>query len=707
MLNISLKVNLESSDLRQPPLLIPQSNGKGILLRRRSLGTGSVKVASNAVSNGRSTDSIVVPSLDGSSQEPSGLITLFQPEEVKAEIIFVHGLGGGSFKTWTHQPSKLFWPQMILPFKHGFENRRIHSFGYNPEWTSKDSHGMANIHDFGLALLNSLVYSPEMRSSLETPIIFVCYSMGGLVTKQAYLLALQQPSYISVAKRCLAMVFLATPHRGSDLVGTLNMVLKASGLSSKLFINDLERGSLSTEIINDQFRHVAHKLTLFSFYETRAMPIAQGIKRIVVEHKSAVLGYAGEGSMPLDTDHRQISKYPTSKDPNYISVKNVLGAIIANELSSPHMAMKSLPVDNFTEVGRVLGFPEKPSCGLGNFKGDKNTAWSPNSCCFMPGAGKSFTANQVARHLELYNSNTGQFAFTSDHGTHSKASTCLMSMASRISRVNRDICYCLKNVLHEDTNFDRDNTKEVWDKLFLRGIFQVQLSEPFYFVLDALDECKDAALLISLLLSPDVPPILRVFMTYRTASSEIRAAVANAKYSLSTLEMSPVAIESDTKAFIPEKMARLTWMVDDISLPIGYEVLHRSSGSFKWIKLVFEGLQKVHTFSGIREVLDGIPQEMAESYTAALARASQRCTEKKLLASSLAWIVWNSDPLTVTELQKLLEGDMGERVFRLKEFLEDFYGDFLLIDSNDRITFIHDTARKFLIHSAESDLLSC
>ena len=147
-------------------------------------------------------------------------------------------------------------------------------------------------------------------------------------------------------------------------------------------------------------------------------------------------------------------------------------------------------------------------------------------------------------------------------------------------------------------------------------------------------------------------------------------------------------------------------MEDDISDGVARDVLQRSSGCFRWIKLVFEGLQRVHTARGIRKLLEGVPSKMAESYKTGLKHVSQRCTKRRLLASSLAWTVWNTGLLAAAELQDILEADLGERVFCLKEFLGAFCGDFLHINSSDRLTFVHDTARKFLIDSAESDLLS-
>lgn len=67
-----------------------------------------------------------------------------------------------------------------------------------------------------------------------------------------------------------SIIFLSSPHRGSNLSETLNRVLHASLVpGSKEFIAKLVAGSRTLERLNEQFRHVAPKMDIFSFYETR------------------------------------------------------------------------------------------------------------------------------------------------------------------------------------------------------------------------------------------------------------------------------------------------------------------------------------------------------------------------------------------------------------------------------------------------------
>lgn len=101
---------------------------------------------------------------DASSNDnkgPFGLTTLNEPSEpVVADLIFVHGLGGGSRSTWSKslEPS-LFWPQAWLPQDAGFADVRIHSFGYN---SGLEKESILNIYDFAKSLLASIQHCPAI-----------------------------------------------------------------------------------------------------------------------------------------------------------------------------------------------------------------------------------------------------------------------------------------------------------------------------------------------------------------------------------------------------------------------------------------------------------------------------------------------------------------------------------------------------------------
>lgn len=106
---------------------------------------------------------------------PLGLTTLFDPiNTAVSDLVFVHGLDGGSRSTWTKSDSpSLFWPKEWLPQDPGFQNVRIHSFGYNSNWGNES---ILNVHDFAKALLRSLSDCPAMprNSSVRCSSPLIC-----------------------------------------------------------------------------------------------------------------------------------------------------------------------------------------------------------------------------------------------------------------------------------------------------------------------------------------------------------------------------------------------------------------------------------------------------------------------------------------------------------------------------------------------------
>jgi hypothetical protein len=93
---------------------------------------------------------------------------------------------------------------------------------------------------------------------------------------------LHDPNYESIAASISAIIFLSTPHRGTNLAETLNRVLQASFVSApKRFLSELIKDSYTMQKLNEQFRHVANKLDIVSFYETRATPVGFSTHRIV------------------------------------------------------------------------------------------------------------------------------------------------------------------------------------------------------------------------------------------------------------------------------------------------------------------------------------------------------------------------------------------------------------------------------------------
>lgn len=90
------------------------------------------------------------------------------------------------------------------------------------------------------------------------------------------------PEYQSIVRSIAAITFLATPHRGTNLAQTLNKILQSTMVSnSKQYVAELARNSFTLQKLNEQFRHIAPRLDIVSFYETQPTSIGLKNNRIV------------------------------------------------------------------------------------------------------------------------------------------------------------------------------------------------------------------------------------------------------------------------------------------------------------------------------------------------------------------------------------------------------------------------------------------
>lgn len=128
------------------------------------------------------------------------------------DIVAVHGLGGDAFATWTHAKSKKFWLRDFL--RQQIPDARIMTFGYNADAAFGQS--TAEIIDHAKSLLASLVDKREEADEIHRPLMFIAHSLGGIVVKQALLQVRLEPRYHTIKDSTLGLIFLGTPHRGSD-----------------------------------------------------------------------------------------------------------------------------------------------------------------------------------------------------------------------------------------------------------------------------------------------------------------------------------------------------------------------------------------------------------------------------------------------------------------------------------------------------------
>lgn len=666
------------------------------------------------------------------SPQTLGLHIVHQPKaSAPLDIIFVHGLGGDSQKTWAkgHDPN-LFWPRLWLPLDSDVGKARILSFGYNAGFRAGAPKSVSNISDFAKELLYEMRFGrTDTGDDLgvgNVPIIFVVHSMGGLVVKKAYILGQNDEEYKSVINSISAIVFLATPHRGTGLAEVLNRVLKVSFQSQQNFIADLNKSSPALEELNEQFRHIAPKLSIWSFYETLATAI--GPKRMMVlEKDSSILGYPNEISRALNADHHDVCKFSSPDDANYITVRNALKTLVGRFRTRGINAMNSRMAEESQDIRNLLGINAGPEDDFDAFR----RWWAPGTCGWIleeesmerwlkepegshilwfsapPASGKSVLSTHVINHVKELGNSCQYFFFKFGDQKKRTLSALLRSLAYQIAREIPEFRQILRALSTEGVKIEEADGAVIWQKIFISILFELDLGRPLFWVIDALDESDTEKAFVELLrYLPNSRTPVRVLVVSRQTEPLIRAFDRIQEFvQLDKIEkFGHVHNATDIELLVAREFKHLRGS-EGLKAKITRSVIRRASGNFLWVRLVLEEILDCHTRADVQETLNDIPSDMTEMYTRMeLALLNNpRKSNKRLTRALFQWSICANRPLTLGELSQALKPEFPDFI-DLRRTIYDVCGQFVQVDEAGRVSMVHQTARDFLLQSSNTDI---
>ncbi|KAL1863051.1 hypothetical protein Daus18300_008207 [Diaporthe australafricana] len=263
------------------------------------------------------------------------------PNTAVANIVFVHGLFGGPWKTWAAKAKRkrgglsnredavsgtthVFWPETLLP--SAIDNVNIYSFGYDADVERfMSSAGLNTVHQHGRNLFNELY---ALRNS-QIPTIIIAHSLGGLVAKEA----LNQSAHSAhederdVVLSTRGIIFLGTPHRGSNAASygrvayLLTRFLAFQSANTKL-LSALEKNSETLDRISTDFFQTLESyknLRIASFSEEKEVRFGV-LGMQIVRADSAKIGHAREVWGSFSEDHRNMAKFSTAQDEGFVKV---------------------------------------------------------------------------------------------------------------------------------------------------------------------------------------------------------------------------------------------------------------------------------------------------------------------------------------------------------------------------------------------------
>ncbi|KAI0966346.1 WD40 repeat-like protein [Xylaria arbuscula] len=664
---------------------------------------------------------------------PLGLNLLFEPSEPKLEIVFVHGLKGGSRKTWSLDPtdSMTYWPKEWLPFEHGFRHARIHSFGYDSDW-SKSAASTLTVHDFALALLADLKHSQAIKRDGNTPIVFVAHSMGGLVIKKAYLLATRNEAYKEISSRIHSMYFLGTPHRGSDSATYLKLYLSLPLLvGAKSFVKELMPDSQTVHDINYEFRYSCAHLKLFSFFESQ--PTA-GI--MIVEKQSAVIGLPNEEEQYLPANHRHLCKFKNDQDPGYLIVTRKLRSTIEDVLKDHESKYREEYRAQLSIISNAFNNAQRPrsdlyatqapskyhngSCqwltgdemflGWLNLDADGDdainlrTAVDTKSPRFLwlygpPGSGKSIASGHTINYLSLNNFDVSYYFFKA--GSNSTIILLLLSLAYQMAEINIEIRQSFLGMIRTESFINFYDYTMIWNTLFLGCIFKAQFSQPQYWVIDALDECSQDSIvnLLQMLarINREIP--LKVFLSSRP-ETKIRRIFEHENIQYVDFRTGQRGSLQDISAYLRSR-PKLHGDVDSESL-IDL-ILSKCEGIFLWAALVMDRLEDCFSIEDMESVVKSVPSEM-DSFYADIVENIKQSSNADFAKCILKWVVSAPKPLSIDELREAVKLDIKRTLSTtgLQAALSQICRNLIVVNNDAQIQFMHQTVKTYII-SEESN----
>lgn len=233
------------------------------------------------------------------------------------DIVFVHGLMGNAFSSWTHDGTKEgFWPNWLA---QDFPNANI--------WTFDHPAGAAGsiLSDDGMSILQraqAAVTSFEIEDIGTKPIVFIAHSLGGLIAKKMLRLAADSidDKIHCIYKNTCAVTFLATPHEGSFMANfgaALGKLVTAGMMKPSKIVKELKLGHEGNYELDTWYRdNCSQKIKTIVFAESENIGVSQ-----VVSTPSSNPGIPGVMTRATDKDHIEIAKPESRQDPLYRYIK--------------------------------------------------------------------------------------------------------------------------------------------------------------------------------------------------------------------------------------------------------------------------------------------------------------------------------------------------------------------------------------------------
>lgn len=254
----------------------------------------------------------------------------YQDRKTDQVIVFVHGVLSDSCGCWYREQPKneagVYWPDLLVKDSR-FADYSIYLGGYSTTPTAQKY----EVSDCAEELRNAL-WRPDEKTKRyvmeEKTIIFVCHSMGGVVTR--YMLTARPWEF---KDKRIGLVLIASPSSGSRWADRLDLLVK-------YFDNEqgaqLQWGNWTLQDLDGRFRIIVHEKAIPQLFGAEACENQfifgkkwYRVEPIVTRDSAGV--YFNRVRMLANTDHFTCVKPDNREHPAYEFLLDFCNALSADE----------------------------------------------------------------------------------------------------------------------------------------------------------------------------------------------------------------------------------------------------------------------------------------------------------------------------------------------------------------------------------------
>ncbi|RYC59435.1 hypothetical protein CHU98_g6770 [Xylaria longipes] len=547
---------------------------------------------------------------------------------------------------------------------------RILSFGYDADVTKiVGAVGQGNLRDHASALVAEYAALQVSNSKRPKRLILVAHSLGGLVAKKALIVSAESAhdEHKALDQHVVGLLFIGTPHRGSDLAGyatTMARVLKLTG-----------------KRVNDVIESFEHELP--------------GVG-MVVPKKSAILeGYI---PLPIPSNHRDMARFASRNSNGYTKVLGQIKSILStknplDEMEDSQISHINDEIETRRRWLRILAFPEMnsrensiPTAAMDTcawiFKHAKFQRWTtiaePQILWILghPGTGKS----TLIKYISQWPYQSSKDGSKSQHIT----SFYFYNLGAQLQRTAngfiRSILFqllkqfpdCLESFEEYQIQLDIDAKEEqILGGLNLSNLLENTLRSvlkvtPVWLFIDALDECRDE------MSDPndeteEVRGLIRDLTNLQqilgSSTHHLRICCSCRHYPNIASKDGDLKIfteienVADIKAFVERELQEgIAEAEAGVTVRLQNAIAKNALGSFQWTKLVTSKALSMHragkSTTQITRQVQTAPRQLSTLYHNILKSVPQEDRARSL--QLFQWACFSNEPLNTAQLRVLM-----------------------------------------------------